>query len=69
MAYTVNHIFQESVRKFSDSPALCSKVANKYQTITYREMGLKVRTLASALVGLGVKKGDSIALLSENRPE
>jgi long-chain acyl-CoA synthetase len=32
-------------------------------------MGAKVRAFASGLVTLGVKRGDRIALLSENRPE
>jgi len=62
-------MFQESVQKFADSPALSSKGARGYQAITYREMGEKVRTLLSGLVALGVEKGDRIALISENRPE
>lgn len=69
MAETLNWMFQMSVEKFGDSPALSSKVAGEYRTITYREMATKVRALASGLVASGVEKGDRIALISENRPE
>jgi long-chain acyl-CoA synthetase len=69
MADTLNWMFQMSVEKFGDSPALSSKVAGKYRAITYRETALKVHALASGLVATGVEKGDRIALISENRPE
>lgn len=69
MAATLTRMFQESVKKFADYPALSSKGAHGYQAITYREMGERVRTLASGLVALGVQKGDRIAIISENRPE
>lgn len=69
MAETLNAMFQMSVRKFPDSPALSHRVAEEYRAITYGEMAEKVRTLASGMVALGVKKGDRIALISENRPE
>jgi long-chain acyl-CoA synthetase len=66
---TLNWMFQMSVEKFGDSPALSSKVAGEYRAITYREMASKVRALASGLVASGIEKGDRIALISENRPE
>jgi long-chain acyl-CoA synthetase len=69
MADTLNRIFQDSIRKFALNPALSSKIAGEYKTITYQEMGAKVRAFASGLITLGVKRGDRIALLSENRPE
>ena len=47
MADTLNRMFQMSVEKFGDSPALLSKLAGKYRTITYREMATKVRAFAS----------------------
>jgi len=68
MADTLTQMFQESVQKFADYPALSSKVAGEYQAISYREMGAKVRTLLSGLVALGVLKGDRIALIAERRP-
>ncbi len=69
MMNTLNRMFQESVRKYASMPALSSKAGGEYKSVTYSEMGAKVRTLASGLVDLGVQKGDRIALISENRPE
>jgi long-chain acyl-CoA synthetase len=69
MADTLNRVFQDSVKKFAFSPALSSKIAGAYKALTYQEMSARVRAFASGLVALGVKRGDRIALLSENRPE
>jgi len=40
-----------------------------WQKITWQEHVAKVNALAAKLMELGVKKGDKIGLLSENRPE
>lgn len=69
MGYTLNQMFIESVKKYSNSPAIYNKVHGEYRTIKYRELGEKVRMLTSGLVALGVQKGDRIALISENRLE
>jgi long-chain acyl-CoA synthetase len=69
MAETLCQMFQRSVKKFADCEALLRKVNGKYQAVTYREMGDRVRMLATALLSLGIRKGDGIAILSENRPE
>ncbi len=69
MTDTLNRMFQMSVQRFADSPALSSKVDGLYRSITFREMGMKVRAFSSGLLTLGVEKGDRIALISENRPE
>ncbi|MGD0236330.1 MAG: long-chain fatty acid--CoA ligase [Syntrophorhabdales bacterium] len=69
MIETLCQMFQESVKKFAAYPALLRKVEGRFQPITYREMGEQVRMLATALLTLGIGKGDRVALLSENRPE
>jgi len=69
MATTLNQMFQESIRKYAFSSALSSRIEDKYKVLSYRELGDKVRFFASGLSALGVKKGDRIALLSENRLE
>ncbi len=62
-------MFQESVKRFADHPALLRRVDGRFQAVTYREMGARVRMLATALLALGIDRGDRVALLSENRPE
>ena len=69
MVETLCQMFQESTRKFGEYPAMLRKVGKRFEPITYREMGVQVRRLVTALLSFGIKKGDRVALLSENRPE
>ncbi|MDR2404268.1 MAG: AMP-binding protein [Spirochaetaceae bacterium] len=40
-----------------------------YDTLTYGEFGRKIRQFAALLMDLGIRPGDRVLLLSENRPE
>jgi long-chain acyl-CoA synthetase len=66
---TLTGMFQESVRKFPEVPALMGKAKGSYLSITYREMAQKVRSFGRGLIAVGVMSKDHVALLSENRPE
>ena len=68
-ASTLTEMFLNTVKTNGSNTALMSKVEGQYQGITYQEFGEKVKYLALGLASLGVKKGDRISLLSENRPE
>jgi len=48
---------------------LLVKKDGAWHPISTKEFMDRVRAVASALDGLGVKTGDRVALLSENRPE
>lgn len=61
--------FFEAVEKFSQKTALLYKKEGVYFPITYQEFAEKVKIFAAGLQKLGVKKGDKVAILSENRPE
>lgn len=52
-----------------EKPALWRKSRSRFQFTTWKEAEEKVREVALALYGWGVRKGDRVALLSENRPE
>ncbi len=41
----------------------------KYKSLSWQEVSLKVRALACGLRELGLKRGDRVVILSENRPE
>ena len=56
-------------RAQSNKTAQRVKRLGLWQKITWREHVLSVNAMAAKLVELGVKKGDKIGLLSENRPE
>ncbi len=62
---TVDKVLSESARRFPDHTALLF-----YGTkITYADLDLLVNRFANALAGLGVKKGDRVALMLPNVPQ
>jgi len=66
---TLNALFFEAVRKFDKPDALQVKIGGAYQPISHRTMADRVRHLALGLEELGVRPGDRVAIISENRPE
>ncbi|HET7595230.1 MAG TPA: long-chain fatty acid--CoA ligase [Stellaceae bacterium] len=52
-----------------DRPFLWAKRDGAYRPISWREAERRVRALARGLRDLGIRRGDRIALISENRPE
>jgi long-chain acyl-CoA synthetase len=56
--------------RFGSRPvALRSKRAGRWADIGYRELAERVQDLSIGLQELGVRRGDRVAILSENRPE
>ena len=56
--------------RFGSRPvALRSKRAGRWVDISYRDMAERVQDLSLGLQELGVRRGDRVAILSENRPE
>jgi len=68
-ATTLTEMFLDTVKTNGSKTALMNKVEGQYQGISYQQFGEKVKNLALGLASLGVKKGDRVALLSENRSE
>ncbi len=62
-------MFLTRVREKGDQPFLWSKQGGAWQPISYNEAARQVAALASALRKLGLKPGDRVMLVSENRPE
>jgi long-chain acyl-CoA synthetase len=50
-------------------PALVGKIEEGYWTVSYGEFQDYVKSIGNALLKMGVKKGDKIALIGENRNE
>ena len=65
MKKTLVDLFEESVRKYPKNTFLLEKTGKKFEPTTYEEVHEKVYKLGAGLQALGVKKGDTMALLSE----
>jgi long-chain acyl-CoA synthetase len=67
----IPHLFREVVSRIGDHNALGKKdpLTNSYTYITFKETEKRIDCLASALLELGVKPADKIAIISENCPE
>jgi len=68
-ATTLVGMFNDTVKKFGSKTSLMSKQEGTFQGFSYDEFGDRVQNFALGLASLGVKYGDRIALMSENRPE
>ncbi len=67
---TICGVFSESVRLHSDKTALQYKDSTgKYRGISYGELDRLSGQLASSLRGLGVRRGDRVAVISYHGPE
>ncbi|MEX2109634.1 MAG: long-chain fatty acid--CoA ligase [Gemmatimonadaceae bacterium] len=66
---TLTQLFFEAVSKFNRPDALQVKAGGSYRPISHGEVAKRVRHAARGMSGLGAKRGDRIAILSENRPE
>ncbi|UTW55540.1 long-chain fatty acid--CoA ligase [Kordiimonas sp. SCSIO 12610] len=62
-------MFFEQVKTYADQKFLFNKQDKQWQDQTWQQIAEKVCKLATALNQLGVKKGDRVVLVSENRPE
>lgn len=69
MKQTLVQQFQESARKYPKGAAILAKKLGKYQPVTYSTLRQEVEVFARGLLALGVKKGERVAILSENRAE
>ncbi|MCZ7612245.1 MAG: AMP-binding protein [Ignavibacteriaceae bacterium] len=70
--YTIPELYKFLTEDFGPKKgghAIFRKVDNVYTGITYPELKKETDSFAFGLNALGLKKGDSVALISENRPE
>jgi len=62
-------MFFEQAQAQGEHPFLWAKHDGAYRPLTWREVATQVTELARALQTLGVKDGERVVLVSENRPE
>jgi long-chain acyl-CoA synthetase len=66
---TLNELFFDAIERFDKPDAMLVKRSGRYAPIGHREIERRVRHTALGLKTLGIKHGDRVSILSENRPE
>ena len=66
---TLNELFLKAVRKHSKPDCFLFKSGGQFQGVSSQDALRKTAALASVFTGLGVKRHDRVAILSENRVE
>jgi long-chain acyl-CoA synthetase len=66
---TLCDLLAEHAAADGDAPAISWKREGAWQTLSWREYAERVAEVAMGLAGLGVAKGDFVAIMATNRPE
>ena len=66
---TIPHYCFESFRRHNKRDALAFKIGDVWNYLNGNEVIDRVKRIALGLAALGVKPGDRVAIISENRPE
>ncbi len=69
MADTIHGLFREAAANHRDKVALRHRKGRRYIQMTYGELESWVDAVAAKLVSLGVRQGDTVGILSHNRPQ
>lgn len=67
--FTMRQMVKNVAMLYKDSIAMQIKRGEKYEKVTYHQLKKKVESLGSMWLDMGLKPGDRIAVLGENRPE
>lgn len=63
-------IFEDSVKKYANNQLFGTKNSSgAYEWVTYADVSRMVDGIRSGLVGLGIKKGDAVGIIANNRTE
>lgn len=68
---TIPEMFQKLTEKYAAEakPVLQYKESGVYKGVSYTELRRRVELFAFGLASLGLKRGDRVSIISENRPE
>ncbi|HEY4715975.1 MAG TPA: long-chain fatty acid--CoA ligase [bacterium] len=65
----LGQMFFSRMSRYTDNPALRYKKDGQWVDVTWKEAGDSVKAIASALLAIGVKRGDKISIQSQSRLE
>ncbi len=66
---TLVELFFEAIDRYDGPDAMRYEAGGVWHSIGHREIETRVRRIGLALEALGLRRGDRVAILSENRPE
>ena len=66
---TLPRLLIRNAERLGTKVALREKEFGLWQTVTWRQFGDHVRAFALGLVALGLRRGDTVAIIGDNRPE
>ncbi len=66
---TLVDVYTEAVKTFPDSPLFGTKREGRWEWMTYLEFGRQTDAFRAGLSALGLKRGDHVAIIANNRPE
>ncbi len=66
---TIPEAFAAVAREATDKIALQTKQGDTYRQYSYREVLKQVQALAGGLLDMGLRPGERVAIVAENRPE
>ena len=68
---TIAEMFQKVTATFANQsrPIMKYKADGIYKDISYSELARRVDLFANGLASLGIRRGDRVSIISENRPE
>src|SRR5262249_17271619 len=69
MATMVHEVLRETVKRYGDRPALRVKRGGAWRTTTWNDYQRQARRAGRALVGLGTRPGQGVAIIGYNSPE
>ncbi|MCP4682954.1 MAG: long-chain fatty acid--CoA ligase [Desulfobacterales bacterium] len=66
---TIPQVFRKTVEKYGDLVAMRKKELGLWHDISWNEYGRLVEYVGSALISMGLEKGDRVSIIGDNCPE
>ncbi|TMK86762.1 MAG: hypothetical protein E6G44_02140 [Actinobacteria bacterium] len=66
---TVCHLLERNATSYAAHPALSWEEGDRWSSMTWHQYRERVAAVTVALKGLGVQRGDFVAIMARNRPE
>ena len=66
---SLNKLFFDRAEQYDEKPFLWAKKNKEWLSLSWKETSLKVKEFAGGLKSFGIKPGDKVVIVSENRPE